>query len=210
MLVAARSSLRSSASSGARLTIQEAKYTAQLRNICLDTVVTSGWDTESPPDLHSVFRTLVGGVAGLTLTAPDISVHVAFLQRQLAKPTLANIRDLDRLVLWVQKRPQRICFEALTPPLRLVCVTDSAFQAQATDGLARRGCLLLVAGSDAQGQWQKDAVPAPQPTRRHEPRLDGLDGDRPWSAECRSVDGALGDRIAASAHGGLALARACA
>ena len=74
---------------------------------------------------------------------------------------MANIRDLNRLVLWVQKRPQRICFEALTPPLRLVCVTDSAFQAQATDGLAMRGCLLLLAGSDSQGQWQHDAVPAP-------------------------------------------------
>ena len=61
------------------ITLSQVKYTAQLRTICLDAVVTSGWDTDSPPDLHSAFRTLVGGVAWLTLTAPAILVYVAFL-----------------------------------------------------------------------------------------------------------------------------------
>ena len=60
-------------------TLSQVKYTAQLRTICLDAVVTSGWDTDAPPDLHSAFRTLVGGVAWLTLTAPAISVYVAVL-----------------------------------------------------------------------------------------------------------------------------------
>ena len=60
-------------------TLSQVKYTAQLRTICLDAVATSGWGTDAPPGLHSAFRTLVGGVAWLTLTAPAISVYVAVL-----------------------------------------------------------------------------------------------------------------------------------
>ena len=128
------------------ITLSQVKYTAQLRTICLDAVVTSGWDTDAPPDLHSAFRTLVGGVAWHTLTAPAISVYVAFLQKTACEADVGQHQRLEQAGAWVQKRPQRICFEALTPPMRLVCVTDLAFQAQATDGLAMRGCLLLLAG----------------------------------------------------------------
>ena len=45
------------------IVLSQVKYTAQLRTICHDAVVTIGWDTDAPPDLHSAFRTLVGGVA---------------------------------------------------------------------------------------------------------------------------------------------------
>ena len=62
---------------------------------------------------------------------------------------------LNRLVRWVKKHPQRIRYQRLRGSLRLVLVSDSAFAAGETDGLAMRGALVLLVESESDQPFGK-------------------------------------------------------
>ena len=135
-------------------------YAQHLRQICLDSVATQPPDTPVDADLKGCFATLLGGAAWMTLTATPIAVYVSYLQRHLKAPTVKHLKDLNRLVQWIVTHPQSLWYRPLTPPLRLVAVSDSSFSAGDTQGLVMRGCLLLLMGTDRADEcWRRD-VPA--------------------------------------------------
>lgn len=84
-----------------------------------------------------------------SLAMLSISVYVSALQRKSSKPTVRDVRDLNRLLKWIQSHVGElgIRYVHLEPPVRLVVVSDSAFRAQDHSGLAMRGCLIMLASA---------------------------------------------------------------
>ena len=107
--------------------------------------------TAKPEDLvsevtHASFRSLLGGIAWLTLTMLPICIYVASLQRKSQGPTVKDIKECNRLLRWIRLHAKEmgIRFIHLPEPCRLVVVSDSAFKAEEYAGLAMRGCIIMM------------------------------------------------------------------
>ena len=79
-------------------------------------------------------------------------VHVSYLQRFAKAPRLQEARQLNRLLSWIKSNLTAlgIRFKRLAPPLRLVCISDSAFKALEFEGLAMRGYVAVLVSADAE------------------------------------------------------------
>ena len=98
-------------------------------------------------DMKQLYMSLVGAMAWLIMTMPAVCIYVAFLQRQTQSPTLGHVRRANRLLRWIRRSKSQlgILFRRLTPPLRVVTLSDSAFKAQDYQGLTMRGCVIVLA-----------------------------------------------------------------
>jgi hypothetical protein len=97
------------------------------------------------------FQSLLGGVAWLTQTMLPICVYVAHLQRHLQAPQVQHVKQINRLLKWIKSTLSRlgVRYTALGDrPVRLAVITDSAFQALEFEGLAMRGCVLMLVAAD--------------------------------------------------------------
>ena len=110
---------------------------------------------EFSEELGTLFMSLLGGLAWLVLTRLDICIYVQCMQRHAQAPRVGDIRKLNRLLRWVQKRPAGIVYlrhRAQDLRWRISAVSDSAFRSleENTTGLALRGfVILLTASTDA-------------------------------------------------------------
>ena len=126
------------------IVMHQKSYAESLSVIDLSKYTFENSDTLVPAPLVKAYQTLLGGAAWMTMTCPAVCVYVSYLQRHSKGPTYKHVKDLNRLVRWLKRNPQEIWYRRLTPPTRLVAVTDSAFSAGDTEGLVMRGCLLLL------------------------------------------------------------------
>jgi len=121
-------------------------YVEQLRPMSADAYAGRSKESAVSKQTHGTYMSLLGAIAWLTQTMPAICVYVAYLQRHNHDPRVEHVRSINRLLRWIQKRKKdlgiRYC--ALKPPARIAVVADSAFKAQETDGLAMRGCALML------------------------------------------------------------------
>jgi len=126
-------------------------YLLQLRPISEDSYVMADGNGPVTETTHSAYRSLLGGIAWLTQTMIAISVYVAALQRSAKAPTINDIRNLNRLLRWIRTNKEKlgIRYKYLAPPWRLAVVSDSAFQALEYEGLAMRGCLIMMISATA-------------------------------------------------------------
>ena len=79
----------------------------------------------------------------------DICIYVQCMQRHSQSPRVEDIRKLNRLLRWVQKRPAGIVYfrrKAAEFRWRLSAVSDSAFRSleENTTGLALRGFVVML------------------------------------------------------------------
>ena len=126
--------------------VSQAHYAAQLR-VLADDVAKRG-DPEGALDMamHNSFRSLLGGVAWMTQTRPDIMVYVAALQRVMATPVNKHVVALNKILRYIKNKPLKIVYKAVPNPWKLLVISDSAFKAEDQDCLAiRSGSLRLGA-----------------------------------------------------------------
>ena len=127
-------------------------YAAQLRPI--DTKLLGDHKDEMEvkefsPELQTLFMSLLGGLAWLVLTRVDICIYVQCMQRHTQNPRVEDIKKLNRLLVWVQKRPAGIVYHRYNDPKnrwRIQAVSDSAFRSleDNTTGLALRGFIVIL------------------------------------------------------------------
>ena len=95
------------------VTMHQNHYAAQLRPID-ESLLGSHKDEEEVNDFSSelgtLFMSLLGGLAWLVLTRLDICVYVQCMQRHAQSPRVEDVRKLNRLLIWVQKRPAGIVY----------------------------------------------------------------------------------------------------
>ena len=73
-------------------------------------------------------------------------MYIQALQRHGHKPLVGHFRRLNRLVRYMQRKKVGLRYIHLTPPSRLVLISDTAFRADEPDCLALRGCMVALFG----------------------------------------------------------------
>ena len=129
-------------------------YVGQIKAIPIGGRTFAKDDEAADDDMKQLYMSLVGALAWLVLTIPAICIYVAALQRHTQAPTLKHVKDANRLLEWIRKNLKQlgIRFKQLAEPLRLVCLSDSAFKAQEFEGLVMRGCVIFLASATPAGR----------------------------------------------------------
>ena len=122
-------------------------YVLELSTIPLDNVEHLGDDTEAPEPETAAFGSLLGGLGWLLVTRQDICAFVAFLQRLARKPLVRHLRMINKVLRYCKKTPAGILYKKLDGKPYLLCVADSAYQANEdkTDCIALRGFFIFLA-----------------------------------------------------------------
>ena len=130
--------------------LHQAHYTRQLHPLPEDEI--RGWQDYRPvpPRLASPYVSLVCAMAWMLLTVPSVAVYISYLQRHLKEPHARHVKDANRVLRFLKAKQHSVAYNKLTGNLKLVAVSDSAFHAGETDGLATRGAFVLLAAMDGQ------------------------------------------------------------
>ena len=130
-------------SDGSR-TVSQDHYISELRPIAEASLKVSSGDTCVGPELAQKFMSLLGGVAWCTQTRPDIAVYVAALQRQLKKPKMQDLVNLNRVLKYLKLKPLCLRYKKLAQPWKLIAISDSSFKGDGQDHLAMRSGIIAL------------------------------------------------------------------
>ncbi|CAK0852886.1 unnamed protein product, partial [Prorocentrum cordatum] len=122
-------------------------YVQQLRPLQEDQYVMENEDGQVSVESHAAYMSLLGGIAWMTQTMAPIAVYVSYLQRQAKKPAVGDIRKINRLLKWIIVNVKQLgvrFIELDATRVRLAVVSDSAFHAMEFEGLAIRGCVIML------------------------------------------------------------------
>ncbi|CAK0813698.1 unnamed protein product, partial [Prorocentrum cordatum] len=107
-------------------------YVQQLRPLQEDQYVMENEDGQVSVETHAAYMSLLGGIAWMTQTMAPIAVYVSYLQRQAKKPSVGDIRKINRLLKWIMVNSNQLgvrFIELDMTRVRLAVVSDSAFHA---------------------------------------------------------------------------------
>ena len=100
------------------------------------------------PELKTLFMSLLGGIAWVVQTRPDIAIFVAALQRKLQAPCGKDVVNLNRVLAYVKRKPMKMTYHKLSKPWRLYVVSDSSFRGEDDDALAMRSGIVALGNKD--------------------------------------------------------------
>ena len=124
--------------------ISQDHYVTQLRPIEVTQIKHLSPEAEVVVSYVRAFQSLLGGLAWLTLTRPDIVVFVGRLQRCGGQPLVRDVLALNTLLRWVKRVPCKTAYKMLEPPVCIACIADSAYRADDDDCLALRSCVTAL------------------------------------------------------------------
>ena len=106
------------------------------------------------PELHELYRSLLGVAAFLLLTRIDIAVFVSALQRWCHAPLIIHVKRLNALTRWVKENPRCLHYyefgtdarggQMAKPSMHLRIFSDSAFKKEESSGHCMRGSVYLL------------------------------------------------------------------
>ena len=102
--------------------------------------------------MHSLYRSLLGGVAVLLLTRIGVAVFVSALQRWGHAPKIIYVKRLNVLTKWIQANPKRLVYGSFTvrgnrhvgTGVHQRVFSDSAFKQEEHTGHCMRGAAYLL------------------------------------------------------------------
>ena len=125
--------------------VSQQHYVTELKPIPEGEIKAMTAETVVSAEIQKLFMSLLGGVAWVTQTRPDISVFVSALQRRLKQPRACDVINLNRVLKYLKLKPLVMRYAPLTKPWRLVAISDSSFKGEDQDHLAvRAGVIALV------------------------------------------------------------------
>ena len=94
-------------------------YIQQLIEIDEDEISFANDEELVSDKMHTLFMSLVGGMAWLTLTCPCICIYAVFLQRCNKAFTVGHVKSANRLLRWMKKNKAKlgVKFNKLRGPL---------------------------------------------------------------------------------------------
>ena len=124
-------------------------YTRQLKTIVDEQYKMCDGDQQVTGNTYTAYRSLLGGVAWLAQTMMPVCMYISYLQPRSQAPTVNDVKKLNRLLRWIKANLASlgVQYGRLQEPLQLLCISDSAFKAKEYDGLAMRGCVILLASA---------------------------------------------------------------
>lgn len=128
--------------------VAQGHYADQLRAMADDTAKRGDPEAAVTMEIHAAFRSLLGGVAWMTQTRPDIVVYVSALQRVMAAPLNKHVVALNKVLRYIKSKPLKSVYRAVPNPWKLLVISDSAFKAEDQDCLAVRSGLIALASKE--------------------------------------------------------------
>ena len=102
-------------------------------------------------DMKHLVMSLLGGVAWVVQTRPDVAVFVAALQRRLKEPRIQDLLNLNRVLKYLKTKPLDMVYHKVDSPWRVVAISDSSFKGEDQDSLAvRSGIVALTSRAGVQ------------------------------------------------------------
>ena len=103
-------------------------------------------DPKTPVDegVHDKFRSLLGGVAWVTQTRPDVAVFVSALQRKMKAPTAGDVVNLNRVLKYLKVKPLDVVYKKLEGPWSIVAIADSSFKGEDQEHTAVRSGIIAL------------------------------------------------------------------
>ena len=95
-----------------------------------------------PEDLTEKFVSLVGAMAWTSMSRPEAVVFISYLQRHLKHPTYQHLKDANRTLKWMKKKPCVIKYSRTDGTFVIKGISDSAFKAEVPQCLALRGAMI--------------------------------------------------------------------
>lgn len=97
---------------------------------------------------RSLYMSLLGGLAWVVQTRPDIAVFISALQRRLAQPRAQDVLNLNRVLKYVKLKTVVLTYKPVPKPWSLVAISDSAYKGEEQDCLAVRSGILALTNKD--------------------------------------------------------------
>ncbi|CAE8682255.1 unnamed protein product [Polarella glacialis] len=133
-------------------------YIAQLRPMADDECRRMAPDALVDQATHAVYMSLLGGVAWLIQTRPDVACYVSALQRRLQAPRAKDVIALNRVLKYLKRKPLVIRYRKISCAMRLAVISDSAFQSQDQDCLAMRSGIIALVGHLGAGEFEVQPI----------------------------------------------------
>ena len=99
-----------------------------------------------------------------------VASFICALQRHTSKPTLYHVRNLNKLLLWVQRNPKKLWYRRFRPsggqsadtgnvPTHLRAVSDAAFRKETEDGYSLRGAVFCRGAGQSTESFAGESTP---------------------------------------------------
>ena len=127
------------------ITVDQSHYIKELRSIPDDHLKLMDKTALVNERDHHLFMSLLGGLAWVVQTRPDVAIFVGALQRKLQSPCVQDVLDLNRVMAYVKAKPMTMKFVKLNKPWKLIAISDSGYKGEGQDCLAvKSGMVCLV------------------------------------------------------------------
>ena len=90
------------------------EYAGALRTIEHPQMTTVRIEEPCTPELHQLYMSLLGAVAYLSHTRVDIVVFIVALQRRNHNPEVQHVRKLNKLLRWLQRKPNKLTYKRIS------------------------------------------------------------------------------------------------
>jgi len=139
-------------------TVHQNHYIKQIKPMKDDHVRHMDPLTEVDERTKTVYMSLLGGIAWVVQTRPDVAVYVSSLQRHLQNPRATDVLNLNRVLRYLKRQPMSIVYRRVSKPWRLAIISDSAFQSKDQDCLALRSGIIALTSVDTVGKVQVQPI----------------------------------------------------
>ena len=124
--------------------MHQSKFCLQLTNIPIDPARSKKPEIDCTPAEQSLLRGSLGGLLFLCSTRSDLIADVIGLQTHICSPKILHLKAANTLTTRAKLTPRRgLVFLKLTPPLRILSISDASFATSKTS-YAIEGILNLI------------------------------------------------------------------
>ena len=130
------------------ISLDQIEYVSALRSVNIVELKGKSDDELLDTRFHNAYMSLLGGVAWVVQTRSDICVYVQNLQRKAKSPNVGDLRRLNKLATYMQKKPNKLVYKHLDGELMLSVAVDSAYKREEDEGHALYGAVFGIVASD--------------------------------------------------------------
>jgi hypothetical protein len=117
-------------------------YVKQLKLQDVSAMAVDKTETPLTTTQLACFQSLLGAVAWLCQTRPDIPIYTQALQRAVHHATVGHALKLNKLVRWCRRKPCYLVYYKLKMPCKVIAISDAAFRREDPSALAMRGAIV--------------------------------------------------------------------
>ena len=128
--------------------ISQMHYVAELKPIPDKDLKLQDPNSPVPEDVHDKFRSLLGGVAWVVQTRPDVAVFVSALKRKMKAPRAIDVLNLNRVLKYLKVKPLELVYRKVDGPWSIVAISDSSFKGEDQEHTAVRSGIIALMSRD--------------------------------------------------------------